>query len=276
MTSESLTAPAPRNGRLLLYGGLIMGVIAAALVAYVLSTADDDGTATAQPATTRIAVAAARDIPARTRITADMLKVGVFKIEDVDSEAFGAVSQVVNRVSSADIAAGQVITPARVSETTGTGLTFKVSPGMRAISIGVNEVTATGGNVAPGDFVDLIAIFNLKDGADINGIVNGLLTGEPAPQPLIAGGRSILTITLLQNVRVLAVAQNAAPSAETTASGPAKVESNPKASTVTLEVTPEKAQILALAGKEATLRLSLRPFGEDVKQPLPALVTSVE
>jgi pilus assembly protein CpaB len=280
MTGEALSATSPSKGggRIFLYAGLALGALAAVLVAVVLSNAtQDDGAATPKE-TTRVAVVAAQDIPARTRITPDMLKVGVFKVEDIDPEAFGASSQVVNRVTAADITAGQAITPVRVSDTRGEGLNFTIAPGMRGMSIGVQEVVTAGGNIAPGNYVDVIAVINLDDNPDIVSIAQGLLAGEPVPAPVQAGGRKTLTLTLLQNVRVLAVDQNL-PQQQTggqNANSAPSANTKPRAGTVTLEVAPDKAQVLALIDNVATLRLSLRPFGEEVTSPVAPLSAGVE
>jgi pilus assembly protein CpaB len=279
MTGEALTAPsANRSGRIFLYAGLLLGVVAAILVAMVLSDAgESDQTATQAP-TTRVAVVAAEDIPANTRITPEMLKVGIFEPEDVDAESFGAISQVVNRVTSDEAVAGQPITPALVSNTRGEGLNFTIEPGMRGISIGVEEVVAAGGNISPGNYVDVIAVIELGDNPDVVSIAAGLLGDEPLPPPVVAGGFKTLTLTLLQNVRVLAVDQTLPE--ETTggadASAATGTDTNPRAGTVTLQVTPDQAQKLALADNFATLRLSLRPFGEDTESPVAPLSADVE
>jgi pilus assembly protein CpaB len=278
MTGEALSASPPsRGGRIFLYAGLALGIVAAVMVAMLLSNASSDETV--QPAeTTRVAVVAARDIPARTRLTPDMLKTGVFKPADVDPESFGAVSQVVNRVTASDITAGQPITPSRVSETRGEGLSFTIAPGKRAMSIGVEEVVTAGGNIAPGNYVDVIAVMELGDNPDIVSLAQGLLAGEPVPPPIVAGGRVSLTLTILQNVRVLAVDQSL-PQQQTggqSANSAPNAHTNPRAGTVTLEVAPDKAQVLALIDNVATLRLSLRPFGEDVAAPIAPLSAGVD
>jgi pilus assembly protein CpaB len=280
MTGEALTAPSGnRGGRIFLYAGLLLGVVAAALVAIVLSDASEKSTVTQVPAT-RLAVVAAEDIPANTRITADMLKVGIFQPEDVDAESFGAVSQVVNRVTSSEVVAGQPITPALVSDTRGEGLTFTIAPGMRGMSIGVQEVVTAGGNVVPGNFVDVIAVVVLQDEPepDVVSLAAGLLGDQPLPPIIVAGGFKTLTLTVLQNVRVLAVDQTLP--AQTTggpnASAPSDANTNPRAGTVTLEVTPDQAQVLALADNVATLRLSLRPFGEESQAPVAPLSAGVD
>ena len=43
---------------------------------------------------------------------------------------------------------------------------------------------------------------------------------------------------------------------------------------MTLEVTPQQAQLLALADEYAVLRLSVRPFGDDGPVGLPPVMTA--
>lgn len=268
------------RGKLTLYLGLGAGLLAAVLVAVVLSgSGGDSPSKTNVVPATRVAVIAARDIPARTRITPDMLRVQPFKLEDVSPDAFTSVGQLTDRVTSADIKSGQEIIPALVSTTRGEGLNFAVQPGMRAVSIDVKEVVTVGGNVVPGNYVDILGIFGIDAGTDIDSLVAGLLGAAPTAAPRIAGGKSQLTITLLQNVKVLAVAQNiqnVQQNAEAPGAPAAKGSPNPRATTVTLEVNPRQAQVLALADQRATLRLSLRPFGEDTNVPVAPFITRID
>ena len=279
MARDAITVPGKTKdeGRLLLYLGLVLGIVAAVVVAMVLTNASDKGE-TPVPST-RFAVVAAQDIPARTRLSAEHLKVGVYKLEDVSSEAFTGVGQLTNRVTASEIKAGQVVLPAMVSDQKGTGLEFSVQPGMRAISIAVKEVVTAGGNVAPGNFVDVIGLFEVPKEGDPNAVALALL-GEGFPRIIVpAGVKTMLSLTLLQNVRVLAVAQNLpteqSNTAANTGTSASKETGNPKAATVTLEVTPQQAQILALADSSATLRLTLRPFAEDTRNPVPPFIIGI-
>jgi len=281
MAAEELTARARGEGfnRLSLLLGLGLGAVAAVLIAVILTNAADDKTERTVPAT-RVAVVAAQDIQVNTRLTANMLKVSSFKIEDVDADAFTTASQLTNRVTASAVVAGQVILPSMVSTTAGVGLTFTLSPGMRAMSIGVKEVVTAGGNVTPGNFVDIVGVFQVSKAGDAAPLI-AQLTGEPVG-PLFAPEGSTVTFTLLQNVRVLAVAQNLPnePKASTSSDGGTTAapteDTNPKASTVTLEVTPQQAQILAVADLHGTLRLSLRPFGEEGRAPVNPIIVLVD
>jgi pilus assembly protein CpaB len=97
-----------------------------------------------------------------------------------------------------------------------------LAPGTRAVSIRVDAVTSVGGFVTPGDSVDVL----LTRGTN----------------------NSLITDTILRNIRVIAVDQ----SADEMKDGPAL------AATVTFEATAEQSQILALAQRAGTLSLALR------------------
>ena len=97
-----------------------------------------------------------------------------------------------------------------------------LSPDHRAMAIKVSAETAVGGFVTPGDSVDVL-----------------LTQGR---------GADLKTVTILQNARVIGVDQDA--NQETDKPGVAR--------TVTVEVTPEEGQRLALAQRAGTLSLTLR------------------
>ncbi len=131
-------------------------------------------------------------------------------------------------------------------------LSARISPGMRAVAVAVKANTMVGGFMAPGDHVDVVLSYtpNLPD-----------VPEEVSDQVV----RRFASQTVLSNVRVLAVDQNAQDEDR-----PAKV-----AKTVTLEVTQEGAQILALADRMGDLTLALRRIGEkDGPKSVPVPLTT--
>ncbi len=106
-----------------------------------------------------------------------------------------------------------------------------LSPNARAMAIKVDAVSAVGGFVTPGDYVDV------------------LLTRGDA--------ENLMTDTILRNMRVVAVDQ----------SDDELSEKPGVAATVTVEVTAEQGQVIALAQRAGTLSLALRT--PDSKDEMP-------
>ncbi|HEU0073613.1 MAG TPA: Flp pilus assembly protein CpaB [Dehalococcoidia bacterium] len=279
MTIEDVVTRRRGEGgsRGVLLAGLVLGLVAAILIAIVLSRGNDSG---GVGGSGRVAVVAVQDIPARTRITRDMLEVRNYEAASVSAEAFTSASQLVNRVAAVAITAGQPILPVQVSATAGEGLSFAVGAGMRGISISASEVSSAGGNVSPGNHVDIVGVFSVASSSDAGPLI-AQLTGEPFGT-LNVTEDSVLTFTLLQDIRVLAVAQTLSGEAADSSgnsgsvSGIAPRSTNARATTITLEVTPQQAQILALADQQGDLRLSLRPFGDTNKAPVNPIIVPAD
>jgi pilus assembly protein CpaB len=261
------TRPASGSSRMttqrwVLIAGVVVGLIAAILVFVVVSQAggSDDS---------QSVVVAKQDIPAQSRLIADVLEVKNMSADEVAPEAFTARSQVVNRITAEAITAGDQILPSMVSDRAGDSLAFTIASGKRAVSIEVKEWVTAGGNVQPGDQVDIVGIFALDKDADVNAVLAVVAPGQDGVVTPLGTDRN-LTVTLLQDVTVLAVGQSLAKSEEETSTIVTKPETDaegrPKAKSVTLEVTPEQAQLLVLGDEYAVLRLSVRPFGD--KGPL--------
>lgn len=252
-------------GRVFLVLAIGLGLLAAALAAIALSEGGSSDSGERAAITTVTRVVAAEDIPARTRISPAMLRLEEVPISAVLEGSYIEIERVDGLVARYPIAAREQVTTHKVGATFNdleatAGLSFVVPAGLRAVAIEVNEFNAVGGLVVAGDRVDVIALFD----QEIAGI-------EKA-------------VTILQDVEVAAVAQIAQrpvppPSTEgdTTEDAsirssaglrPDDVEPNPTLRTVTLLVTPDDAQLLALAGFEAELWLSLRGFEDSEQQTL--------
>jgi pilus assembly protein CpaB len=258
--------------RWVLIAGVVVGLIAAILVFVVVTQAGgDDGD--------RSVVVAKQDIPVQSRLIADMLEVKNMSAGEVAPEAFTARSQVVNRITAEAISAGDQILPSMVSDRAGDSLAFTIAPGKRAVSIEVKEAVTAGGNVQPGDQVDIVGIFALDQDADVNAVLAVVAPGQDGVVTPLGTDRN-LTVTLLQDVTVLAVGQSLAKSEEETSTVVTKPETDaegrPKAKSVTLEVTPEQAQLLALGDEYAVLRLSVRPFGDEGPLGIAPMMTAFD
>jgi len=115
------------------------------------------------------------------------------------------------------------------------GLSSDVKRQMRAISINVSGAAAVSGMVKPNDHVDVIGTFNFPNDE------GKIQRGDP------------VTLTILQNVLVLAIGKDTAKSRFR------EYGSGLNSSTVTLEVSPREAEMLAFAEQiKGRLVLTLR------------------
>lgn len=258
--------------RFVLIAGVVCGLIAAILVfAVVAQSGGSEGDGS------QSVVVAKQDIPAQSRLIADILDVKTLPADEVNPEAFTARSQVVNRITGEAITAGDQILPTMVSDRAGESLAFTIGAGKRAVSIEVKESVTAGGNVQPGDQVDVVGIFALDKDADVTALLAVVAPGGDAVITPFGTDRN-LTVTLLQDVKVLAVGQSLAKSEEETTTRTTQPETDaegrPKAKSVTLEVSPQQAQLLALGDEYAVLRLSVRAFGDQGPVGIAPMITA--
>src|SRR5579862_4704076 len=171
---------------------------------------------------------AAQDIPARVPITANMLARVSRPISAVEPDAIVDPSKAIGALALISIPAGSTITESKVGHPTDVGLPVRLKPGMRAESIQIDKVKGVSGLIEPGDFVDVIAVLPR-------------IGNKPPPAS-----------TILRGIRVLSVGD----SLEYSSATPSPQEAN--STTVTLEVTPKEADLLAMADLNTVLRLALR------------------
>lgn len=264
-----------RSQRLVLFLGLVLAAIAAVIVFAAVNGADSGGGSNTVPV-----VQAKEAIPADTRITEDIVEMKFVSPDKADADAFTSRSQLIDRVVTEDVAAGAQVLTTDVSDTPKSGITVAVQDGYRSVAVAIQEVVAVGGNLTPGDHVDLVGIFQVADVEAANDILKVLgleytLKEPPMPAPTaavtgeVAEAESsedlVLTATFLQNVKLLALSQSVT---ETTAGGnvPADVEeadTEPKAATATLELTPQQAQEITSVDNFGIIRLTARAVGDE-------------
>lgn len=119
--------------------------------------------------------------------------------------------------------------------------------GSRAVSVGVDAVSGAAGLISPGDLVDLILTQELG--------------GDDVPI-----GRRVVGETVLNSVRVIAVDQQLTQGA--TQAPVVSGAGNQVARTVTLEVSPQEAERIAVAQRLGRLTLAVRSIDAINPQPL--------
>jgi len=265
MARPIASSRAGANRKFILFA-LVLGALGAVLV-YAAFSRPQSLTGGGAAANTPVVVAKT-DIPARTKITESMIEVRLVGADARGALAFTDTAAVVGQVTRFPIAASEqvlsskVVTLAATSGTAGgRSLSFVVPQGKRGIAIKVTEVANAGGLILPGDYVDVLVVYDIEFQSDPK---------DPASREK---ADSYLVQTLLQNVEVLAVQQtvvDVVPEATPTA-GDQRVRNSeakavPDAITVTLALSPEDAQKIYLAESNGRIRLALRPFG-DADQP---------
>ena len=171
-------------------------------------------------------VIATGDIQVGAKIEDKDVKVVRFPSGDLPPSCFHQKSSVVGRGVVLPIAKGEFVLPLKLAgENAGYGLPSLIPPGMRAVSVRVNEVVSVAGFVLPGTRVDV------------------LLTGNPS------GATEQQTTTVLENVAVIATGQRL----ERNSAGDPQMTP-----VITLLVSPDDAQKLTLASTQGRIQLALR------------------
>jgi pilus assembly protein CpaB len=211
------------RSRLLMIGGLALavGLLVAFSVYNKLRTSSGSNSSERE---VRVVVAA-DDVLVGVKLEAHDVRVIALPQSAAPPGAFSDPAKVVGRGAVLPIAKGDFILPSKLAAlNAGGGLPSLIPPGMRAVSVRVNDVVSVAGFVQPGTRVDVLA------------------TGNQG------GGNDRQTTTVLENVAVIAVGKSLDRNASEAQTAPV----------ITLLVSPDDAQKLALVSQEGRIQLSLR------------------
>lgn len=180
-------------------------------------------------------VAAAMEIPYGTKVEGRHLKYIEIPNDAAPTGAFMKMEDVDGMVATTNIARSEILMTSRfAAHETGSTLAALVGENMRALTVRVNDVIGVAGFLLPGNRVDVLSA--RRD-----------------------NNRRAITETVLRNIKVLAVDQTAT----TEQNEPVIVRA------VTLEMTPEQAEILVKARTEGDIQLTLRNPLEKQSEPEP-------
>jgi len=171
-------------------------------------------------------VVAARPIPLGTPLTSDDVKLAAWPSRNPVAGSFTSVDKVVNRGVLVDINENEPITESRLAPIqAGAGISPTIPPGMRAISVRVNDVIGVAGFVIPGSRVDVVVS--------------------------VRNANETMSRVVVTNLQVL--------TAGTRYDQEAEKQGKPiPTAVVTLLVTPSDAEKIALASDEGSITLALR------------------
>jgi pilus assembly protein CpaB len=215
---------------------LLLGVLAVYL-ANVFLTNTEERAAQATAGTTKVAVAAV-PLDYGVALTPEKVRFVDFPSNSLPVGTYARIAELLpagqNRVALRPI---QVNEPILASKISGKGQPMSIATllpdGMRAMAVRINDVSGVAGFIQTNDAVDVLVTRSLGDNREV-------------------------TDVLLQNIKVMAIDQNAK-----------KADGTPDvARTTTLEVGPLEAQKLALAQQVGSLSLVLRKPGEAQNNPV--------
>ena len=218
---------------------IVLGLAASAFVYHAFKQAS----ATPSAVTTQQIVVAAGPMPLGTLLDASKLKTIAWPASAPVDGMFTKIDDCIGRALITSVAENEPILDAKLApKESGAGLPATIPEGMRALSVAVNEVVGVAGFVTPGTTVDVL--------------VTGAVAGTNQ------GGGTMITRTILEDVRVLAAGQKIVQEPD------GKPETVP---VITLLVTPDDAGKLAMASTEGKIQLALRNTA-DVKTTDPSAV----
>ena len=177
---------------------------------------------------TRPVVVAATDLDVGTELAPENLRTIEWPANAVPANAIGSPADVVGRGLILPVIENEPILPMKLaSKEAGAGLPPMIPPGLRAVSVRVNEVIGVAGYVLPGTRVDVVA------------------TVSPTDRRADMTSKVILT-----DVQVLAAGTKIERDTEKNKPMPVSV--------VTLLVNPDEAERLTLVSNEGKIQLALR------------------
>ena len=205
---------------------LLVAVGLAALATYGVSRTIKNIPVREVEVATRYVVVAAENMPLGTRIAKEQVKVVGWPAATPVEGSFDAVEAVVGRGLIAPMAVNEPLTERKLApKEAGAGLSPSIPPGMRALSVKVNEVIGVAGFTVPGARVDVVVVLKNRENSMARVVVSNL-------QVLTAGTKYDIE-----------QAKDGQPM-------PSNV--------VTLLVSPDDAERIALAQTEGSITLVLR------------------
>ncbi|MEO8577924.1 MAG: Flp pilus assembly protein CpaB, partial [Gemmatimonadales bacterium] len=179
----------------------------------------------------RPVVVAGRDIPEGMPIDRIALTTVQWPVQTAPMGAYSSMDSVAGRVTRIAVFQGEAIVPGRLAPVgSGPGLELKIPPGQRAMAVRINDVAGISGLLQPNSRVDVLVTIREDNTSD----------------------RQVAKL-FMSNMLVLSVGT------EVQRDNQGKPIN---ATTVTLAVTPEESERLAIAMNTGAIQLVLRGYGD--------------
>ena len=183
------------------------------------------------------------NLPLATFVEKRMIKMVPYLKKNLPPGCFSDRVALKGRILIYPVKVGEPIFESRLAPTTvaSGGMAVVLSPNKRAMSVKVDKVIGISGFIRPNNRVDVLITTTNKEGSSAD---------------------NSITKTVLENILVLAVGHGLGVDGK-------KKESQKITGVITLEVTPEEGEKLALATNKGTIQLALRNYADTVEVVTP-------
>jgi pilus assembly protein CpaB len=201
-----------------------------------------------------IVLIAGKDIPPQTPITPADISIKEIPAEYIQPGVVTSVEEAIGQIASSPIAAGEQILKTKLLPPGKIGKTLaEITPeGKRAVTVAVDNMSSITNLIRPGDHVDVLTLITVPEAANQSA----------------AKGSNPRLISLFQDVEVLAVGGEFAPSEVAFASRKEQAKPSGAASsnTVTLALNPQEAVLLSFVQEHGKIKLDLRSSKDTQKE----------
>jgi pilus assembly protein CpaB len=196
----------------------------------------------------------AHDLPAGSVLGPSVLARRAVPLRFLAGDAVEArtAGEVLGRILARPLQAGEVVTLSALESVVDASLSSLVEPGLRAVTIPVDDSSAAAGMLSPGDHIDLLLVTRADDSA----------ANAPTVRPLLQAVRVVATGQRLRRPRPTAPADRDAEDGH---------EMPTQFQTVTLHVSAENAERILLAQRLGELAVLLRHEGDIEPLALPLM-----
>lgn len=218
---------AERRYTMVLYGALVVAGLATFGAYRMLGSMRAESRVPTQPV-----VIVTKDIPEGVALDRVALATRNWPVATVPVGAISSIDSAVGRVTRVAIFNGEAVVPGRLAPVgASAGLEQKIAPGTRAMAVRINDVAGISGLLQPNSRVDVLV--TLAEDANNRDTQMAKL--------------------FMENMRVLSVGTEVQRDADGKPNN---------ATTVTLGVTPQEAEQLAVAMNKGSIQLVLRGYGD--------------
>lgn len=237
-----------------LIAAVVMGIAAILLINKYLQQVDQKQAQAPGKEVSRVVIAIKRISPG-TAVERNMIELKSIPVDFIQPGALNSLESALGKRVAIDISVGEQILQSKFADSMprgpGSTLAMKTPFGKRATTLSIDELSAVGGMVRPGDYVDVLGSF---------------------PFPQMVGDKvemQVVSVMLFQNILVLAVGNELERELSSNTARGSQSSPRQTSATITLAFSPQEAELITFAQEQGKLRLILRSPLDTAVQAVP-------